>query len=80
MYAAHRCIQMDAQAKEVRTGDTGTLKHGIVALLPKNLTTDVVMPPLPKSLSKANRGYNHPQIARMLCPRDHLADFDSDAR
>ncbi|KZP19906.1 hypothetical protein FIBSPDRAFT_954973 [Athelia psychrophila] len=74
------CIQIDEKAKEVRTSDSGALKHSIVPLLPKNLTTDAVLPPIPpKSSSKANRGYNHPQIARMLCPRDRLVDFDSDA-
>lgn len=73
-------FKIEGQATEVRTSDTGNLKHGIIPLLPKNLLTDVVIPPIPKALSKANRGFNHSQIARMMCPRDHLEAFDSDAR
>lgn len=71
-------IKMESQAKEVRTTDSGNLKHDIVGYLPKRLFVDLVNPPIPKALSKANRGFNHPQIARMLCPRDHLDAFDSD--
>lgn len=74
------CIQIESQASEVRTSDSGNLKHSIISYLPKNLLVDVVVPPIPKALSKANRGFNHPQIARMLCPRDQLEAFDSDAR
>ncbi|KZP02808.1 hypothetical protein FIBSPDRAFT_864614, partial [Athelia psychrophila] len=69
---------MESQAKEVRTTDSGNLKHDIVGYLPKRLFVDLVNPPIPKALSKANRGFNHPQIARMLCPRDRLDAFDSD--
>jgi len=70
---------INKQAGEARTSDSGKLKHDGILYVPRNPQIDTLKPPIPKSTSKANRGFNHPVAARMLCPRYLLEDFDNDA-
>ena len=59
-----------------RSTDLGSIKHdGLSYLLPNGSTFN---PPIPKSEDKSNRGFNHPQLARMLCPLQKLESFDED--
>jgi hypothetical protein len=44
----------------------------------KDFEQDTLTPPIPKSKMKSDRGFNHPVIARMLCPRAVLNEFDED--
>ena len=39
---------------------------------------EYLQPPIPKSSCKSNRDVNHPQLARELCPRKWLDEFDKD--
>ena len=44
----------------------------------KDFEQDTLTPPIPKSKMKSDHGFNHPVIARMLCPRAVLNEFDED--
>jgi hypothetical protein len=44
----------------------------------KDFEQDALTPPIPKSNMKSGRGFNHPVIAQMLCPRAQLDEFDED--
>lgn len=62
-----------------RSMDLGSLKHAGLAYIPfKMNTTFTLDPPLLKGEDKSDRGFNHPQIARLLCPRKKLHLFDED--
>lgn len=39
---------------------------------------DALDPPVPEVEDKSMRGLNHPQLARLLCPRKKLDWFDED--
>jgi hypothetical protein len=67
---------LDKQAGKARTSDSGKLKHDGILYIPQNLQIDTIEPPILKGTSKANQGFNHPVIMRMLCPRHLLEDFD----
>lgn len=59
-----------------RSTDLGSVKHaGLGYLLPDGKSLE---PSITKSEDKSMRGFNHPQIARMLCPRKKLDVFDED--
>jgi hypothetical protein len=41
----------------------------------------MLKPPISASRPKADvRGFNHPMIARLLCPVDYLSSFDDDPK
>ncbi|KAI6015849.1 hypothetical protein BKA83DRAFT_45832, partial [Pisolithus microcarpus] len=62
-----------------RSMDLGSVKHAGLAYIPfKMNTTFTLDPPLSKGEDKSDRGFNHPQIARLLCPRKKLHLFDED--
>ena len=44
----------------------------------KDFETKSMDPPIPKSKMKSDRGFQHPVVARMLCPCDRLDNFESD--
>lgn len=67
---------MSEQALEARSSDTGKLKHDGITYIPRNPGTDVIQPPITKKMSKADRGFNHPVIARLLVPRHMRDEFD----
>jgi len=59
---------------EQKSTDLGSVKHdGLPYLLPDGSAFN---PPIPKSEDKSNRGFNHPQLARMLCPAQKVKSFD----
>ena len=39
-----------------------------------------LVPVIPKTDDKSLRGFNHHQIARLLCPGKKLSDFDMDPK
>jgi hypothetical protein len=56
--------------------DLGSVKHaGLGYLLADGKSLE---PSIAKSEDKSMRGFNHPQIARMLCPQKKLDVFDED--
>jgi len=56
--------------------DLGALKHvGLTYLKANRAPLD---PPIGKKEDKSDRGFNHPQIAWMLCPCKKLVSFDED--
>jgi hypothetical protein len=65
-------------ASEARSNDTGSLKHNAIAYIVANPSVDILTPPIARSESKSDRGFNHPVIAKMLCPRDRLAEYNAD--
>ncbi|KAI5980896.1 hypothetical protein EDD15DRAFT_2380723 [Pisolithus albus] len=62
-----------------RSMDLGSVKHAGLAYIPLKMNTTFTLdPPLSKGEDKSDRGFNHPQIARLLCPRKKLHLFDED--
>ncbi|KAH8834402.1 hypothetical protein DL96DRAFT_1580425 [Flagelloscypha sp. PMI_526] len=59
-------------------GDRGHLRHDILSYLPKDLLHGTLKPQISLfQRTKADRGFNHPQIARLLVPIKDLVVFDS---
>jgi len=71
-------IKLVTASNEARSEDSGSLKHNGIVYIPKNPETDVVRPPIPRTQSKAFRGFNHPDTGRLLCPRRYIKEFDRD--
>lgn len=69
------CVQIGEGSSNVRGDDTGTLKKAMQSYLPRNVLTDVVYPPIPAIQDKSERGFNHPQIAALMCPRKFKKRF-----
>jgi hypothetical protein len=69
---------MESAANAARCDDTGSLKHTGLQYMLNDPTKDRFDPPILKSHSKALRGWNHPQTARLLCPARDIAEFDVD--
>ncbi|KAI0059026.1 hypothetical protein BV25DRAFT_1918739 [Artomyces pyxidatus] len=67
---------MQAAANNARSVDTSLLKKSVQELiaLPESLGPCKIQP----TLKKSERGGNHPQLARLICPIKDLADFDQD--
>lgn len=62
---------------EQRSMDLSTVKHAGLAYVPFNMDGKFVFdPPIPKTEDKSNQGFNHPQLARLLCPRKKVEMFD----
>ncbi|KAF9219385.1 hypothetical protein BS17DRAFT_821754 [Gyrodon lividus] len=61
-----------------RSDDFSSMKQDGLAYILANMESETITPKVSKGESKANCGFNHPQIARALCPRKHLEDFDAD--
>ncbi|KAG1801428.1 uncharacterized protein HD556DRAFT_1304535 [Suillus plorans] len=62
-----------------RSDDFSSLKYSMLEYILANCSTDTLQPPIPKSSCKSNRGVNHPRLARELCPKKWLNEFDDDA-
>ncbi|KAI6116785.1 hypothetical protein EDD16DRAFT_1727213 [Pisolithus croceorrhizus] len=59
-----------------RSTDLGSIKHaGLTYMLHDG---EAFNPLIGKGEDKTTRGFNHPQIARLLCPRKKLDSFDED--
>lgn len=70
------CAWMLRGMGDQRSTDLGTLKHvSLTYLMPNH---EPLEPPINKKEDKSDRGFNHPQIARMLCPCNKLIVFDED--
>ncbi|KAA1471035.1 hypothetical protein DENSPDRAFT_836974 [Dentipellis sp. KUC8613] len=65
-------------ANSARTDDAGSLRYVGLNYVPRELHKDALIPPIPKQATKADRGFNHPMLARLLCPRKLLEQFDED--
>ncbi|KAG2086775.1 hypothetical protein BD769DRAFT_1681033 [Suillus cothurnatus] len=61
-----------------RSDDFSSLKYSMLEYILANRSTDTLQPPIPKSSCKSNRGVNHPRLARELCPKKWLNEFDED--
>ncbi|KAG5649214.1 hypothetical protein H0H81_005387, partial [Sphagnurus paluster] len=61
------CREIRAGMKKVRSDDTKSLKHGILSFMLLGTPTDQPSPAL-DGKTRHNRGWNHPQTARLLCP------------
>jgi hypothetical protein len=62
--------------KGARADDTGGLKMKAAMYIPLNPRQEACFPPITNEKSKSNRGFNHPMIARLLCPRKLLDQYD----
>ncbi|KAG9314877.1 hypothetical protein JVU11DRAFT_3978 [Chiua virens] len=65
---------------EGRSTDLASVKHKGMKYVPENMNSvsDTLDPPIPEVESKSMRGVFHPQLARFLCPRRDLEEFDQD--
>ncbi|KAG8216604.1 hypothetical protein J3R82DRAFT_6790 [Butyriboletus roseoflavus] len=70
------CSWITTGMSEQRSTNLGSVKHaGLTYVLPNH---EVLEPPMQKREDKSGRGFNHPQITQMLCPRKKLISFDKD--
>ncbi|THU81082.1 hypothetical protein K435DRAFT_809373 [Dendrothele bispora CBS 962.96] len=75
----HFIVWLESQGSQGRTADTNLLKSRITCYMLEKPSTDVLNPPLPPvEQSKSNRGFNHPYIAALLCPRKYRTKFLKD--
>lgn len=64
-----------------RSDDCGSLKHEALQDYVPSDPSDpscALIPPLPKQKLKDDRGFNHPMLAALLCPRRELELFEVD--
>jgi len=71
---------MVAAFNEARSNDSSSLKHDAMGYIMKDPDTEPLVPPIPRGKFKSDRGFNHPVIARMLCPMARLKELDADPR
>ncbi|KAF9786096.1 hypothetical protein BJ322DRAFT_1107959 [Thelephora terrestris] len=73
-------IRAQSTASQGRQSDTKSIKQTIVTLLPLPLDQTGIRPVniVNPGTSKAWRGWQNLTTARLLCPADHLAEFDTD--
>lgn len=71
---------MSNAMSEARTELTGTIKWAIGDYIPFKPMDTPLTPPLLKigTTSKADRGFRHPTIGRLMCPLKYLEEFDKD--
>lgn len=70
---------MTKGANDARGNDISTLKRNILSYLAYVLKICMLDPPIPVNATKEDTyGMKHPQMARMLCPAEHLERFDAD--
>ena len=70
------CTEMLHGMGDQRSTDLGTLKHvGLTYLMPNH---EPLEPPINKKEDKSDHGFNHLQIACMLCLHNKLIAFDKD--
>jgi len=73
---------MSDAALGARADDSSSLKWDALVYALRNPTIDVLAPPIVKtpSGSKAERGFNHPVLASLLCPRYLLDSYTNDQK
>ncbi|THU98291.1 hypothetical protein K435DRAFT_777564 [Dendrothele bispora CBS 962.96] len=75
----HFVVWLESQASQGRNADTTLLKSRITWYMLEDPSVDVLTPPIPLGQqSKSTRGFNHPYIAALLCPRKYRAKFLAD--
>jgi len=72
----HSILQIGKLAKKTRGDDSAALKK-YINQYPAPVGTGL-LPPISMTEDKSMRGFNHPQLARLLCPVKYLGDFDMD--
>ncbi|TFK38280.1 hypothetical protein BDQ12DRAFT_723616 [Crucibulum laeve] len=70
--------QLSSAAATARQEDTAALKNRILGYIHLDMLNGVLKPPLTSAHAKSLRGFNHPEIARLLCPIKQLGEFDAD--
>ena len=76
LYLMSYIVKITKGMSEQRSTDLGAVKHaGLTYLMPN---CEPLEPPISKKGDKLDRGFNHPQIAWMLCPCKKLTLFDED--
>ncbi|KAF8545871.1 hypothetical protein OG21DRAFT_1528203, partial [Imleria badia] len=70
------CAWVTKGMSDQRSTDLGSVKHAGLAYLFANGKS--LAPSIAKSEDKSMRGFNHPEIAHMLCPQRKLDMFDED--
>jgi hypothetical protein len=66
--------QMTKSAGNTRSDDSGSIRYACVQYIMEDPKTPLE-PTIPKQHTKADRGFNHPMLAVMLCPRSFLDTF-----
>ncbi|KAF8443782.1 hypothetical protein L210DRAFT_3643378 [Boletus edulis BED1] len=70
------CTWITRGMSDQRSTDLGSVKHAGLGYLFSN--GKILEPSIAKLEDKSMHGFNHPEIARMLCPRKKLDVFDED--
>ncbi|EMD41494.1 hypothetical protein CERSUDRAFT_70035 [Gelatoporia subvermispora B] len=73
-YIAHILTKV---VNRTQSDDTTGLKNAIEKYAMKNPKTESLQPPLSRT-NKANWGFNHPQLARLLCPAKYIMKYNED--
>jgi hypothetical protein len=61
-----------------RSDDCGSLREAGLVYAALEVGQESLTPHVAfKALKDTSRGFNHPQLGRLLCPVKYLADFDA---
>ena len=66
--------QMSKAAGNARSDDCGSLRYAATNYVMDDPNTPL-QPTIPKQRNKADRGFNHPILAELLCPRSILDKY-----
>src|ERR1700721_299503 len=70
-------FQLAKAARNARSDDSGTVRYAAPGLVMEN-PKEPLQPPIPRQRTKADRGFNHPVLAELLCPRSILEQYKKD--
>ncbi|TFK31267.1 hypothetical protein BDQ12DRAFT_729703 [Crucibulum laeve] len=70
--------QLSSAAAAACQEDTAAFKNRILSYIPLDMLNRVLQPPLTSAHAKSLQGFNHLQIARLLCPIKWLEKFNND--
>ena len=70
-------VQIDKSAQSGRGTDSSHMKISSINYMPLNPVSPDT-PAIPIDASKAFRGLRHPRTAALLCPKEHLAEYQQD--
>ncbi|KAI0039020.1 hypothetical protein FA95DRAFT_1577872 [Auriscalpium vulgare] len=71
--------EMDKEANSVQATDRRKIKTAMPELVPLDFKTAPLVPPVKSTGTMVDRGANHDQLARLICPVDDLEKFDDTA-
>ena len=61
-----------------RSDDCGSLHKAGLSHVALDMMTHTLQPPIPVGTLKAEkRGFKHPVLGRLLCPIEHVSEFDA---